>query len=148
MVEETDKLVWIPRGPKLQCNRNSNLSCIGSLSFLDIFTYSGIFLSLEIWYCTINLTATTSELKEYYGCKNFHNNPALKGLYLFLCMYMCLSAIQLSYGFPIMRKPSSVLNYDNDLAKIGSDVFAMIPFLVELRCLIDFTFHKTSLDMF
>lgn len=63
-------------------------------------------------------------------------------------MYMCLSAIQLSCGFPIMRKPSSVLTYDNDLAKLGSDIYAAVPFLVELRCLIDFTFHKTSLDMF
>lgn len=63
-------------------------------------------------------------------------------------MYMCLSAIQLSYGFPIMRKPSSVLNWDHDLGKLGSDIFAAVPFLVELRCLIDFTFHKTSLDMF
>jgi hypothetical protein len=47
-----------------------------------------------------------------------------------------------------MRRPSSVLNYTHDLAKIASDVYSMVPFLIELRCLIDFTFHKTSLDMF
>jgi hypothetical protein len=52
-----------------------------------------------------------------------------------------------------MRKPSSVLSYEekdgwSDVCKLLSDVYYMIPFLVELRCLIDFTFHKTSLDMF
>jgi len=48
-----------------------------------------------------------------------------------------------------MKKPSSVLQYDEDAAKLGADVYAtMIPFAVELRCLIDFTFTKTSLDMF
>jgi len=52
-----------------------------------------------------------------------------------------------------MRKPSSVLSYEEldtlgDISKFLSDIYYMIPFLVELRCLIDFTFHKTSLDMF
>jgi hypothetical protein len=70
------------------------------------------------------------------------------GLYFLLCLYMMLSALQLSYGFPIMRKPSSVLHYDHDVAKLAADVYYMVPFLVELRCLIDFTFHETSLDMF
>ena len=47
-----------------------------------------------------------------------------------------------------MKKPSSVLQYYNDLAKIGADLYYMIPFAVELRSLLDFTVTKTSLDMF
>lgn len=86
---------------------------------------------------------------DVYGCKNFHNNSNLRIIYALLCVYLTLSALQLSYGFPTMKKPSSVLQYDDDLAKLGADIYAtMIPFAVELRCLIDFTFTKTSLDMF
>jgi len=47
-----------------------------------------------------------------------------------------------------MKKPSSVLQYYNDLAKLGADIYISIPFAVEIRCLLDFTMSKTSLDMF
>jgi len=67
---------------------------------------------------------------------------------MIILLYLTLSSLQLSYGFPIMKKPSSVLQYYNDLAKVGADIFYAIPFAVELRCLLDFTVSKTSLDMF
>jgi hypothetical protein len=48
-----------------------------------------------------------------------------------------------------MKKPSSVLQYDdNPLAVIGANVYYSIPFAIELRCLLDFTFSKTALDNF
>jgi hypothetical protein len=60
-----------------------------------------------------------------------------------------LSSLQLKYGFTIMKKASSVLQYnDNALALIGAQVFMGIPFATEIRCLLDFTFAKTSLDIF
>ena len=107
------------------------------------------------WYIPItgNLTLyETAECNydriEIFGCRNFHENPALRVLYAILCVYLYLSSLQLSYGFPIMKKPSSVLQYYNDLAKAGADIYYMIPFAVELRSLLDFTVTTTSLDMF
>ena len=87
--------------------------------------------------------------QEYYGCKNFHLNPFLIGFYIIVCIYLFLSALQIRYGFPIYKKPSSVLQYvDSDLGMVGSQIFNAIPFLVEIRALLDFTFSKTSLDVF
>lgn len=48
-----------------------------------------------------------------------------------------------------MKKASSVLQYHEDpLALLGAQVYAAIPFAIEIRCLLDFTFSKTSLDIF
>jgi len=88
------------------------------------------------------------DLKDYYGCMNFHENAYLRLLYVLILLYLVVSSLQLSYGFPIMKKPSSTLQYYNDLAKLGADIYIAIPFAVELRCLLDFTMSKTSLDIF
>lgn len=100
----------------------------------------------------IKLYATpvcNTEQEQYYGCKNFHNNVYLQIFYIIICFYLLLSALQIRYGFPIHKKPSSILQYDdNPIALIGAQVFQAIPFAVEIRCLLDFTFSKTSLDIF
>ena len=59
-----------------------------------------------------------------------------------------MSSLQLSYGFPIMKKPSLVLKYYGDQPNIGLNIFAAIPFAIEVRCVLDFTLSKTSLDVF
>ena len=89
------------------------------------------------------------EQEKLYGCKNFHKNGYLKVFYGIICVYLLLSALQIRYGFPIMKKPSSVLQYnDSPLFLILANVYSGIPFMVELRALLDFTFSKTSLDIF
>lgn len=95
--------------------------------------------------------STTCDVKkqEYYGCKNFHKNSYLIGFYIIVCFYLLLSSLQIKYGFAIHKKPSSVLQYiDSDLGMIGSQIYSGIPFLVEIRALLDFTFSKTALDIF
>ena len=79
---------------------------------------------------------------------NFHENPYLRVLYVLIVLYLIASSYQLSYGFPIMKKPSSILQYYEDLPKLGADIYTAIPFAVELRCLLDFTMSKTALDLF
>lgn len=54
----------------------------------------------------------------------------------------------MSYGYPIMKKPSSVLQYYNVVANIGGIIYTALPFVAELRAILDFTMSKTSLDMF
>jgi len=63
----------------------------------------------------------TDEEENSYGCKNFHKNVYLQVFYLILCIYFMLSALQIRYGFPIMKKPSSVLQFNDDiLALVGA----------------------------
>lgn len=38
--------------------------------------------------------------------------------------------------------------FDNPVPLILLNIYMAIPFLIELRCLLDFTFSKTSLDIF
>jgi hypothetical protein len=57
--------------------------------------------------------------------------------------------MQIRYGFPIFKKASSVLQYnDSPLHLILANLYSGIPFMVELRALLDFTFSKTALDIF
>lgn len=85
---------------------------------------------------------------QFYGCKNFHKNWQLRVFYILICLYLTFSALQLSYGFPIMKKPSSVTQYYTDVANIGGIIYSSIPFIPELRNVLDFTMSKTSLDVF
>jgi len=87
-------------------------------------------------------------LVKYYGCKNFHQDIYLQIFYLIMCCYLLLSGLQLKYGFPIWKKPSSVMQYNNMCAYIVAQVYFALPFIVELRCLTDFTLSKTALDLF
>lgn len=84
----------------------------------------------------------------YYACMNFHRNWHIRTFYLLLCVYLAISALQIRYGFPIMRKPSSTMQYYGELPNLGAIVYAAIPFAIELRCIFDFTFSKTALDNF
>lgn len=91
-----------------------------------------------------------SQAKKYpYGCRNFHDSTYLVIFYALCCVYFMLSSLQIRHGFPIMKKASSILQYNEDaLALLGAQVYAAIPFAIEIRCLLDFTFSKTSLDIF
>jgi len=69
--------------------------------------------------------------------------------YFLFCIYFSRSSCQIRYGFPIFKKASSVLQYNEDaLALLGAQIFAALPYILEIRCLIDFTLSKTSLDIF
>jgi hypothetical protein len=86
--------------------------------------------------------------KQFYHCMNFEENGYLRILYCLMILYLIVSSFQISYGLPILKKPSSVLQYYSDVAKLGSDIYVSIPFAVELRCILDFTMSNTSLDIF
>jgi hypothetical protein len=92
--------------------------------------------------------ACNQEQKQYYGCYQFKENPYLRILYILFVLYLIVSSFQLSYGFPILKKASSVFYFYNDLGMIIAQVYNFIPFVIEIRCLLDFTFSKTSLDVF
>jgi hypothetical protein len=57
------------------------------------------------------------------------------------------SAQQLSYGFSLIKKPSSVFQYYDGYWKLAADMYVKIPFVIELRCIMDFVFSHTSMDI-
>lgn len=64
-------------------------------------------------------------------------------------MYLYYSSLQLRHGFPTWKIASSILTIQEDPnAVIGAQIYSAIPFAVELRALLDFTFSRTSLDIF
>jgi hypothetical protein len=83
-----------------------------------------------------------------YGCKNFHSMWYSQFFYILICWYLYTSAKQMRKGLPTFKIASSLMStyewYDNP----KMIVYMMIPFAAELRCLCDFTFTKTSLDVF
>lgn len=100
-------------------------------------------------------TAACNEVqKDDYGCYNFKENPCLRELYLWFCLYLVVSGFQLAYGFPILKRASSVFQYLdresdlNDVCMIICTVYLMLPFIVEIRCLLDYVFSKTAIDNF
>lgn len=89
--------------------------------------------------------------KDLYRCYNFKENGYLRGLYIMQVLYLVVSSYQISLGFPLLKKASSVMQYYEWFPEIGAiigNVYLQLPFIAELRCLLDFTFSKTSLDIF
>ena len=82
-------------------------------------------------------------------CKNFQVNSALQWFYLLYLLYFLLSAAQLRLGMPSYRAGSMPLTrIDNDAARYTFQGYMGLPFFFELRTMVDWSFTKTSLDMF
>ncbi len=82
-------------------------------------------------------------------------NESLQTFYLWYLLYFYLSAHQISQGLPSFRRGSSTMYYEGgehntdeeDIYNALHQVFINIPLAVEMRCLLDFTFTKTSIDL-
>jgi hypothetical protein len=68
--------------------------------------------------------------------------------YTLWTLYFYFSAKQLQIGMPIKKEPSSVFFVKDDFGAPLAGIYMAIPFAVEIRCLLDFTFSKTALDNF
>jgi hypothetical protein len=60
---------------------------------------------------------------------------------------LALSANQLRYGLPIMRTASTLFNSQEDIVGLKLVAFEAVPYLTEIRCLLDWMLSKTSLDV-
>jgi piezo-type mechanosensitive ion channel component 1/2 len=81
-------------------------------------------------------------------CNNFHNNGYLIAFYIFYLLYMIFSAVQIHYGLLDMRKKSLLMRGDNWFYSTSFKIFNAIPFLYELKLMIDWSITPTSLDLF
>lgn len=87
-----------------------------------------------------------------YHCNSFINNTALIIFYLLNVWHLYLQALQIRFGYPEIRKANFLMKNDYDgLILKYSDLlllWEMIPFVWELKVFIDWTFSKTSLDVY
>ena len=75
-------------------------------------------------------------------------NPFLLGFYLLYCAYFLISALQIRFGLPEFRKGSFAMGDTGPINKAMFQGYLAIPFILELKIVSDWTFTRTSLDLF
>lgn len=81
----------------------------------------------------------------YVTKQKFNSTSPPVLFYAILCIYILLSAYQIRSGYPARISGNFLMKKFNSMHMIGFKVFMAIPFLFELRTLIDWTFTPTSL---
>lgn len=78
----------------------------------------------------------------------FCNSPYLVICYLFFTWYLYYSAYQIKFGYP-ENDTSQIFTTSTDVfTRLAFKVYRAIPFLTELKAILDWTVIKTSLDLF
>lgn len=65
-----------------------------------------------------------------------------------LCAYLGIQAYQMRIGLPEVRKGSFLMDTFNPVTGVVYRGYLAVPFIFELRTLIDWTFTSTALDAF
>ncbi len=78
----------------------------------------------------------------------FFQNSSLIFLYILCCIYFYLTSLQIKYGFPLITKGQYFANSVNYYNRLAFKIYRNVPFLYELRAILDWTITKTSLDLF
>ena len=85
-------------------------------------------------------------------------NSALQGVYyprpcciafaFFYFIYFFLSALQIRYGYKKYKSLNSIMTRRRQLNNVILSVFTSVPFLLQLKIFMDFSFCQTSLKIF
>ena len=78
----------------------------------------------------------------------YQPQPALIAFSFFYFIYFILSGLQVKYGYKKFKKINSFMVKRNTFRYIFMMVFVAIPFLYEIKCIMDWTFLQTSLQLF
>jgi hypothetical protein len=78
----------------------------------------------------------------------FFNNASLMIFYLLCIVYFYISALQIKYGFPMITKGQYFTGSTSLGYRIAFKIYKNVPFLYELRAILDWTITRTSLDLF
>ena len=89
-----------------------------------------------------------SSIFKKYGCYDFKENYYLIVFYLIFCLYFMFSALQIRQGYPDWKEPSSLTSKVDAFHMNGNLIFYSLPFMLELKTILDWCFTKTSLDIF
>jgi hypothetical protein len=68
--------------------------------------------------------------------------------YMLTCIYFFVSALQVKHGLPEVMTSYFMMNNYHYMYKYVFLCYYYIPFIFELRCFIDWTYTKTSLDVY
>ncbi|CAM8925338.1 unnamed protein product [Rhodiola kirilowii] len=124
------------------------------LIVLDRIIYLCSFTTVKVLFYVFNLALFTYSVTKYaWYMEPTHKRiggVALRAIYLSKAVSLALQAIQLKYGIPhkstlyrqFLTSSISKLNY------MGFRVYRALPFLYELRCVLDWSCTTTSLTMY
>ena len=106
---------------------------------MKIFIHILIFILIHYYICfRLPLSSRTF----------FSNSPALVICYLFFTWYLYYSSFQIKFGYP-EADTTQIFTTSTDLfTRIAFKVYRAIPFLTELKAILDWTVIRTSLDLF
>ena len=74
-------------------------------------------------------------------------NPYTMVFYILYLFYFLFSSLQIKHGMTDIKKVSSLMTSTNFISSLIYKCYIQIPFLFELKNFIDWTFTKTSLDL-
>lgn len=81
-------------------------------------------------------------------CNNFQINLALQMFYILFLAYFIFAGVQQREGLPKFRKGSfKIMHKYTFTNRVAFQIYRGMPFLFELRTLLDWSFTKTSLDI-
>ena len=80
-------------------------------------------------------------------CNDFNTNNSLIFFYIFYLLYLIPSALQIKYGFKEMKKKSILRRNHTEFNNLLVTIFLKIPFLNEIKNILDWTLTSTSLDL-
>lgn len=76
------------------------------------------------------------------------SNGYLQAFFLIYCIYFLLSAMQLKYGYMPTKIRNTLLQHKNPISGVCVKTIRAIPFLQELKVIMDWSFMDTTLDLF
>ena len=82
------------------------------------------------------------------SCNEVFMNWTLVVFYLLYCAYFAISALQIRFGLPELRKGNFAMGDTGPINKGAFQGYLAAPFIVELKVVSDWTFTRTSLDLF
>lgn len=82
-------------------------------------------------------------------CNDFQVNIFIEWFYILYALYFVIIALQIRHGLPSFKKISFPLMRNTSMSSLRLfKLYLAMPFLFELRTLMDWTFTETALDIF
>jgi hypothetical protein len=78
----------------------------------------------------------------------YQPTPALLAFAFFYFFYFFLSALQIRYGYKKYKSLNSVMKKRRMMNSLVLTIFTTVPFLYELKLMMDYSFCQTSLQFF
>mmetsp|Transcript_10287 Transcript_10287/g.15683 ORF Transcript_10287/g.15683 Transcript_10287/m.15683 type:complete len:179 (+) Transcript_10287:801-1337(+) len=86
--------------------------------------------------------------KQQTTCNNIDQVGALMAFYVLTCCYLAVGSLQIKKGLPGEQAAHFMMQRYNLPSKYLFQVFYYVPFIFELRAIVDWTFSSTALDVY